>query len=83
MKELRNIPRWAMNFSSCVAAVVVTFVIIGLFDVFTGAGTDKVFFDVVATAGFALAAWSIAVKGNPALSRRRDAAPNRKSPLRW
>lgn len=83
MKELRNIPRWAMIFSSCVASVAVAFVVIGLIDVLTGAAGDKVLFDAVAAAAFALGAWSIAVKGNPALSRRRDAAPNRQSPLHW
>lgn len=83
MKELRNLPRWALIFSSCVAVVAVTFVIIGIVDVVMGAGADKVSFDALAAAAFALGAWSIAIKGNPELSRRRDGAPNRRSPLDW
>lgn len=72
-----------MILSSCAAVVVVVFVVIGLIDVLTGAGVDKLLFDAVAAGAFALGAWSIAVKGNSALSRRRDTAPNRQSPLRW
>lgn len=83
MQELRNIPRWAMIFSSCVAVVAMTFAVIGIVDLLTGASADKLTLDILAVAAFAFAAWAIAVKGNPALSRRRDEAPNRCSPLEW
>ncbi|UIK88420.1 hypothetical protein [Arthrobacter polaris] len=83
MKELRNIPRWAMILSLCVAAAAVTFAVLGLVNLITGAGADVVFFDVLIAAALTLGAWSVAVKGNPALSRRRDGAPNRQSPTRW
>ncbi|WP_104108936.1 MULTISPECIES: hypothetical protein [unclassified Arthrobacter] len=83
MQELRKLPRWALIFSSCVAVVAVGFVVMGVVDLLTGAGMDRFALDVLAAAAFALAAWSIAVKGNPALSRRRDEAPNRRSPLEW
>lgn len=83
MEELRNIPRWAMIFSSCVAVVALAFVVMVVADLVTGAEADKLALDVLAAVAFAIAAWSIAVKGNPALSRRRDEAPNRRSPLEW
>ncbi len=83
MKELRNMPLWATILSSCAAAAAVTFVVIGLFDAVTGAGTTQVFFDAVIAGALALGAWSVAAKGNPALSRRRDTPPNRRSPLDW
>lgn len=83
MKELRNMPRWAIMLSLCVAAVAVTFAGIGLFHAFTGAGATQVFFDAVIAGALTLGAWSVAVKGNPALSRRRDTPPNRRSPLDW
>lgn len=83
MKELRNLPRWAVIFSACVAAVALVFVILGVYNFVTGAGSDEVLMDILASAAFALAAWSIAVKGNPALSRRHEGVPNRRSPLRW
>ncbi|MDD0857315.1 hypothetical protein NHF46_04955 [Arthrobacter alpinus] len=83
MQELRNLPRWALIFSSCVAVIAVAFVVMGVVDLLTGAGTDRLAMDVLAAAAFAFAAWSIAVKGNPSLSRGRDEAPNRRSPLEW
>ncbi|MDO5753497.1 hypothetical protein [Arthrobacter sp.] len=83
MKELRNIPRWAMILSLCAAAASATFAVLGVVHLFTGAGADQVLFDVVIAAALALGAWSVAVKGNPALSRRSDKAPNRQSPTRW
>ncbi|WP_104086468.1 hypothetical protein [Arthrobacter sp. GMC3] len=83
MKELRNTPRWALILSLCVAVAAATFVVMGLFHAFTGAGATQVLFDAVIACAFALGAWSVAVKGNPALSRRRDTPPNRRSPLDW
>ncbi|MDJ0316336.1 hypothetical protein [Arthrobacter antibioticus] len=83
MKEIRNLPRWAMIFSFCIALLAAAFVIIGVIDVLNGAGADKVIFNALAAAAFGLGAWSIAVKGNPALSRRHEGAPNRQSPTRW
>ena len=83
MKELRNFPLWAMILSLCVAAAAAVFVVLGVGNAFTGAGADLVFFDAVIAAALALGAWSIAVKGNPALSRRRSSSPNRRSPTRW
>lgn len=83
MKELRNIPRWALRLSLCVAAVAATFVVIGVFHALIGAGATQVLFDVLIAGALALGAWSVAVKGNPALSRRRDTPPNRRSPLEW
>ncbi len=83
MKELRNIPRWALILSLCVAAAAATFVVMGVVHLITGAGSDLVLFDALIAAALALGAWSVAVKGNPALSRRSDKAPNRQSPTRW
>ncbi|MDJ0311656.1 hypothetical protein [Arthrobacter sp. H35-D1] len=83
MKELRNLPLWAMILSLCVAAAAAVFVVMGMVNAFTGAGADLVLFDALIAAALALGAWSIAVKGNPALSRRRRSAPNRRSPTRW
>lgn len=83
MKELRNMPLWATILSLCVAAAAVAFVAIGLFHAFTGAGTTQIFFDAVIAGALALGAWSVAVKGNPALSRRDETPPNRRSPLEW
>lgn len=83
MKELRNLPLWATILSSCAAAAAVTFIVIGLFHTVTGAGTTQVFFDAVIAVALTLGAWSVVVKGNPALSRRREGAPNRRSPLDW
>lgn len=83
MKELRNMPLWATILSLCVAAAAAAFVLIGLFHVVSGAGTTQVFFDAVIAGALALGAWSVAVRGNPALSRHRDTPPNRRSPLEW
>ncbi|ALE04939.1 hypothetical protein AL755_04630 [Arthrobacter sp. ERGS1:01] len=83
MKEIRNTPRWALILSLCVAAAAATFVVIGLIHTLTGAGATQVFFDIVMAAALALGAWSVAIKGNPALSRRRATPPNRRSPLDW
>ncbi|ALV47086.1 hypothetical protein SAMN04489740_2847 [Arthrobacter alpinus] len=83
MKELRNIPLWAMILSLCVAAAAATFVVIGLFHALTGAGVTQVFLDAVIAGALTLGAWSVAVKGNPALSKHRDNPPNRRSPLEW
>ena len=83
MKELRNLPRWALILSLLAAAAAVSLAVIGLVHLLTGAGAMQVCFDALVAAGFALGAWSVAVKGNPALSRRSDAAPNRKGPLLW
>lgn len=83
MTELRNLPRWAMVFSSIVAALALGFVVTGVVHILTNAGADQILFDAVAAAALALSAWSIAVRGNPALSHRRDDAPNRRSPLEW
>lgn len=82
MQETRNIPRWAMIFSSCVAVIAMTFAV-GIVDLLTSASADKLALEILAVAAFAFAAWAIAVKGNPALSRRRDEAHNRRSPLEW
>ncbi|MGN5732536.1 hypothetical protein [Arthrobacter psychrochitiniphilus] len=75
VQKLRKLPRWAMILSSCVAAVAVAFIVLGLIAVLTGAGTEKVLFNGVAALAFGIGAWSIAVKGNPELSRGTDAAP--------
>lgn len=83
MKEFRNMPLWATMLSLCVAAAAATFLVIGLFHALTGAGATQVFFDAVIACALALGAWSVAVRGNPALSRHRDAPPNRLSPLDW
>lgn len=83
MKELRSMPRWASVLSLCVAAAAVAFVVIGLLHALSGAGVTQVLFDAVIAGALALGAWSVAVKGNPALSRRQDTPPNRRSPLDW
>ncbi|MGA7204639.1 MAG: hypothetical protein WBX27_08430 [Specibacter sp.] len=83
MKELRKMPLWAIVLSLCVAAATATFAVVGLIHTLTGAGATQVFFDVLIAGALALGAWSVAVKGNPALSRHRDAPPNRRSPLEW
>ncbi|WP_425861476.1 hypothetical protein [Arthrobacter sp. TWP1-1] len=83
MKELRNIPPWAMILSLCVAVAAATFVVMGIIHALSGAGTTQVFLDAVIAGALALGAWSVAVKGNPALSRRDETPPNRRSPLDW
>lgn len=83
MKELRNMPLWATILSLGVAVAAVTFAAIGVFHAVIGAGPTQVFFDAVIAGALALGAWSVAVKGNPTLSRRRGTAPNRRSPLDW
>jgi len=83
VKELRKLPRWALILSLLAAAAAVALAAVGLVHLLTGAGATQVLFDALVAAGFALGAWSVAVKGNPALSRRSDAAPNRKGPLLW
>lgn len=83
MQELRNLPLWALILSLCVAVASAAYVVIGIVHAVTGAGSTQVFFDAVIAGALALAAWSVAVKGNPTLSRHRDAPPNRRSPLEW
>jgi hypothetical protein len=83
VKELRNLPRWALILSLIGAIAAAALVAIGVLHLLTGAGATQVLFDAVMAGALALGAWSVAVKGNPALSRRSDAAPNRKGPLLW
>lgn len=83
MKVLRNMPLWAAILSLCVAAAAVALVVVGIFHTLTGAGTTQVFFDAMFAGALALGAWSVAVKGKPSISRRRETPPNRQSPLDW
>ena len=83
MKKLWKLPRWALILSLCVAAASAGFVVSGIVNAVTGAGSTQVFFDAVIAGALALAAWSVAVKGNPELSRHSDVPPNRRSPLDW
>ena len=83
MKKLRTLPLWALILSLGIAAASASYAIIGIVHLATGAGSTQVLFDAVIAGALALGAWSVAVKGNPALSRHSDAPPNRRSPLEW
>ncbi len=81
MKELPNIPPWGIVLCVCVAVASTTFLAIGLFHALAGAGTTQVLFVALIAGALALGAWSVPVRGNPALSRHSEGPPNRRSPL--